>query len=99
MFWMMRHRTAFLLLVLLTAGCGKTDSAPQKVTDTRSPAQYFKDEQAATVTPHGRIRTDTVTERNGRIEYSSDNGMKWSVGYSKRADGTYRYDAPERLDK
>lgn len=90
---------ALLLLVLLAVGCAKTDDKPRKVTDTRTPAQYFKEEQAATVTPHGRIRTETVTERNGRIEYSTDNGMKWAVTYSKRADGTYRYDTPERLDK
>lgn len=94
--------TALLLLAILTAGCGKTDNDSQKVqkvTDSRTPAQYFKEEQVATVTPHGHIRTDTVTERDGRIEYSTDNGMKWSVTYSKRADGTYRYDTPEQLDK
>jgi hypothetical protein len=93
--------TALLLAALLAVGCAKSDSGGGggKPPDTRTPAQYFKEEQAATVTPHGRIRTETVTERNGRIEYSTDNGMKWSVSYSKRVDGTYRYDTPERLDK
>jgi len=99
MIWMIRRPTALLFLALLAAGCSKPTNDPRKVIDSRTPAQYFKEEQAATVTPHGRIRTDTVTEQNGRIEYSTDNGMKWSVTYSKRADGTYRYDTPERLDK
>lgn len=88
-----------LLLALLASGCGGAGNDSRKPIDTRTAVQYFKEEQTATVTPHGRIRTDTVTERDGRIEYETDNGMKWTVAYSKRADGTYRYDTPERLDK
>ena len=92
---------ALLLAVVLTAGCGQSDGGGKggRAPDTHTPLQYFKEEQAATVTPHGRIRTGTVTERSGNIEYETDNGMKWSVSYTKRADGTYRYGTPKRTDK
>lgn len=101
MFSTIARPSALILAAFLAAGCapgGGGGGAP-KPPDTRTALQYFKDEQAATVTPHGRIRTDTVTQSGDRIEYSTDNGMKWSVTYTKRADGTYRYNTPERIEQ
>jgi len=87
---------AMSFALAIAGGCSQ-QSEPKK--DYRTAAQYFKEEQVNTVTPHGRIRTETVTERDGRIEYQTDNGMKWAVRYTKRADGTYHYQNPERTDK
>jgi hypothetical protein len=81
--------------VALAIACGGGGAVPDK----RTPGQYFKEEQGATITPHGKIRTDTVEERNGKIEYSTQDGHRWSVDYSKRADGTYDYRTPEPVKK
>lgn len=77
-------------------GCcnSKTTSAPP---DTRTPGQYFKDQQSATMTPNGKIMTDSVTERDGKIEYGTEDGKRWRVRYSKQADGTYQYGTPEEV--
>jgi hypothetical protein len=89
--------SSFTLIVLCLA-CGNqgNNAKPSRSTDLRSPAQYFREEQAATVTPHGKIKTETVTEVNGRIYYETEDGKTWSVTYRKRADGTYNYDTPSR---
>jgi hypothetical protein len=101
---MTRSVTVSLLFVLLLGlgislagrgGCGW----PAETPDTRTPGQYFRDEQEATVTPHGRILTDSVEERDGKIEYSTQDGRRWRVGFSKRADGTYEYETPEAVKK
>jgi hypothetical protein len=46
------------------------------------------------MTPHGKIRTETVREQGDKIRYETDDGKKWIVGYSKRDDGTYDYQTP-----
>jgi hypothetical protein len=98
---MARSHIAALLLLLLALvialpGCGnrtRKGTGP----DTRTPAQYFKETQGATVTPHGKIKTDTVEGKNGKIHYQTEDGKTWSVGYTKRADGTYQYGMPEEV--
>ena len=49
------------------------------------------------MTPNGRIMTDTVEEKDGKIEYQTDDGKKWRVEYSKQADGTYHYRTPDEV--
>ena len=49
------------------------------------------------MTPNGKIMIDTVIERDGKIEYATEDGKRWRVGYSKRADGTYQYGTPDEL--
>src|SRR5439155_542189 len=68
-----------------------------KQPDNRTPVQYFREQQAATVTPNGKIMIDSVEERNGKLEYKTEDGKKWRVGHSKRADGTYQYGMPEEV--
>jgi hypothetical protein len=80
------------------AGCGGSSSTP-KPPDTRTPAQYFREQQSATVTPNGKIMTDTVTEQDGKIQYSTEDGKRWEVNHSKRADNTYEYGTPTELKK
>jgi hypothetical protein len=87
-----RRLSGVLLPVVLAAAVGCGGSAP---TRARSPGEYFKEQQAVTVTPYGKIVTDTVEEKDGRIEYRTEDGKRWRVAYSKRADGTYQYATPD----
>jgi hypothetical protein len=81
-------------MLLVAAGCGGGGGAG-KGTDTRTPGQYFKEHQASTVTPHGKIVTSSVEEIDGKIRYRTEDNKKWRVGYSKRVDGTYEYGTPQ----
>lgn len=84
-------------LVLATGiGCG-TGSNAGKSRDTRTPGQYFKEQQVSTMTPNGKIMTDSVEERDGKIEYKTEDGKKWRVGYTKRFDNTYQYGTPAEV--
>lgn len=85
------------LWLAATVGCGGSSSSTPKPPDTRTPGQYFKDQQSATRTPNGKIMTDTVTERDGKIEYATEDGKRWRVTYSKQADGTYQYGTPDEM--
>ena len=49
------------------------------------------------MTPHGKIRIETVTEQDGKLRYTTQNGAAWSVTYTKQADGTYQYGTPEEV--
>lgn len=49
------------------------------------------------MTTHGRIMTESVEEKDGKIEYRTEDGKKWRAGYEKRADGTYQYLTPEEV--
>jgi hypothetical protein len=83
---------SLIIAMILSAmwGCSS------KQADTRSALQHFKDEQAATVTPHGRIMMETVKELDSSsFLYQTEDGKHWAVQYSKRADGTYEYCTPE----
>ena len=92
----MLHRwlvfTVLMCLSMISAGCSGGGTTP----DTRSPAQYFRDRQKATMTPHGKIKMDTVIEdKDGMIQYqTTDDGKTWRVKPTKRDDGTYEFNTP-----
>lgn len=89
---------AVAALVTLTTGCGGPGgSATGDARDARTPQQYFKEQQVNTMTPNGKIMTDSVTEQEGKIRYQTEDGKQWRVGYAKRADGTYHYTTPEQV--
>ena len=92
----LRLLRAVVVLALLVGvfACGGGASRTGNAPDTRTPGQYFKERQGSTITPNGKILTDTVEEKNGKIEYSTQDGKRWQVDASKRADGTYRYGTP-----
>src|SRR5437763_1743714 len=93
----------FIATMLATSiGCGGGNSGGNsppaaKSADTRTPGQYFKEQQVSTMTPNGKIMTDSVEEKDGKIQYKTDDGKQWRVTYSKRADGTYQYGTPEEV--
>lgn len=78
------------LLAVVVGGCGKPG-------DVRTPAERFRQEQSNTVTPHGRIDPGSVRDRDGKIDYETSDGSKWTVEPPVRnADGTSHYRPPER---
>ncbi len=83
----------FLLccLIALTTGC----SRPPAQSPAEEALSYFKSRQSATVTPHGKIRIDTVAEKDGKLRYTTQDGSAWMVTYVKQADGTFQYGTPE----
>lgn len=96
--WRVRFGAVGAVVVIAVLGCGGTGPpGAGKAADTRSPAQYFRERQATTITPHGKIRTDTVEERGGKLEYQTGDGKRWRLDYAKRADGTYDYGTPDEL--
>jgi hypothetical protein len=45
-----------------------------------------------------RVRVGTPLPKAGnKVEYKTEDGKRWSVGYVKNADGTYRYQTPEEV--
>jgi hypothetical protein len=57
----------------------------------------FRADQEGTVTPHGRIKMDTVDETaDGRISYETSDGASFVVDARENADGTLRYGQPTR---
>ena len=92
----MLFRTLLLCCLLgLIGGCSRTHGPPP--TPSEEALSYFKARQGATMTPHGKIRMETVTEKDGKIRYTTQNGAAWMVTYTKQADGTYQYGTPEEV--
>jgi hypothetical protein len=89
---------AVVVVVLIAAFTHNSGtSRTENVLDTRTPGQYFKERQASTITPNGKIMTDTVAEKNGKIEFNTQDGKRWSVDATKRTDGTYQYGTPDEV--
>jgi hypothetical protein len=85
---------ATLLVIGIGCGGGTTTSTAH---DKQTPAQYFKERQANTMTTHGKIQTVSVEEKDGKIQYKTEDGKLWRVTYSKYADGTYSYGTPHEV--
>ena len=49
------------------------------------------------MTTNGKVVAATVEEKDGKIFYKTEDGKRWRVGYSKRADGTYEFRMPEEV--
>ena len=96
---LIRALRAFILLAVTASVIGCGGSTTPTSAPTRTPAEHFRQEQANTMTPHGRIDTGSVTEQDGKIGYRTEDGKRWEVDYSKRADGTYQYGTPSEVTK
>lgn len=91
------RRVIVLSTLAAASGCGGGKPTPARSHDPRTPGQYFKEQQSSTMTPNGKIMTGTVADRDGKIEYATEDGKRWRVSYSKRADGTYQYGTPDEM--
>ncbi len=92
-----RFRVVSAAVLAVAVGCGAGCGPAGKATDPLTPAQYFRLHQGATVTPYGKVVIDSVAERGGKIEFNTEDGQRWRVGYFKRADGTYDYGTPDEV--
>jgi len=70
----------FLVVLGLCAGaqCNKP-SPPPIPTKIQGKVEFFKVKQVNTMTPHGKIDTDTVKETTEGVEYSTTDGRHWKV--------------------
>ena len=89
---------AFLAIgMALPAGCGRGSASSTRVEGvSQSPADRFRESQKDTVTPHGRIVPSSVRDRDGKIDYDTTDGSKWTIDPPTRAGGTTKYDPPQR---
>jgi hypothetical protein len=75
-----------LSLCAAVLGCD-SDKPAQPGSSPPDPVKYFRETQSNTMTPHGRVLTDTVTKTpDGLITYGTDDGSTWKVTASPNAE-------------
>jgi hypothetical protein len=88
-----------LLLVLVIALLfGARCNRPGKVTVPGKPLtklEYFKEKQAATMTPHGTIDLSSIKETPEGVEYRTTDGNTWRVTMERTGDGWRTRGDPE----
>jgi len=63
-----------------------------------SPAEYFQATQANTMTPHGRIKAESVQDvGDKRIRYETESGRKFELTATPEGNG-YRYSDAKAVD-
>ncbi len=64
--------------VLSHTGCSREKTA----------VEHFKETQANTVTPHGKIKMDSVQQSSdNKVQYETESGKKMEVTVDKKANG------------
>jgi hypothetical protein len=92
----LRKQLLRLVLALLVVGvcagarCHRSPSRPPPAAAHPSKVDYFKQSQAATMTPHGAIDMTSVTETPDGVEYRTSDGSTWRVVMEPTANG-YRF--------
>ncbi len=81
---------SLICLALFTGLVGCSKQEPTR-------AEAFRNEQGATVTPHGRIILESVKESELGVSYETIDNTKWNVRMEKAADGQYRYGEPDQV--
>ncbi len=77
-----------VLLIVACAGTSCKKAAPPPIpTKVLGKAEYFKQKQANTVTPHGTIDMDTVKETAEGVEYRTSDGRHWQVVMERTPTG------------
>src|SRR5688500_9964698 len=89
---------ALAALLHFAPGCQGSGTGMAGKQDTRTALEYFKDEQARTNTPCGKVRVGTAQQRGVQIEFQTEDGRHWRVAFEKRDDGTYRYGTPVAVE-
>jgi len=93
----MRHIGQVILLTVISCSIG-CSSPTTKSGVPLGKAEYFKQAQQPTVTPNGRIKTESVKEVDGgKVQFETEDGKKWKVGMEPDGKGGYRYDTPEAV--
>ena len=92
----MKKQLVRLVLALLVVGvcagahCHRSPSRPTSAAARTGKVEYFKQAQAATMTPHGAIDMSSVTETPDGVEYRTSDGSSWRVVMEPTATG-YRF--------
>jgi hypothetical protein len=77
-----------IVFLLVIAGCD---------TKRKTPVEHFKETHGKTMTPHGRIKLETVKAVDGnRIQYETEDGSVFRVAYDRQG-GNFRYKDPEKV--
>jgi hypothetical protein len=87
-----------LLVLVIALLCGARCNRPAKVTVPSKPLtklEYFKEKQAATMTPHGTIDLTSVKETPEGVEYRTTDGNTWRVTMERAGDGWRTRGDPE----
>jgi hypothetical protein len=91
-----RKKLLRLALALLVVGacagahCHRSPSRPTAAAARPGKVDYFKQSQAATMTPHGAIDMNSVTETPDGVEYRTSDGNTWRV-VMEPTPGGYRF--------
>jgi hypothetical protein len=90
----------FLGMALLTSvigGCDEKAQKDKKQKNESAKVEYFRATQGPTMTTHGKIKMDTVEDKDGKIQYQTEDGKRWRVDMTLEVDKTYRYGTPEEV--
>ncbi len=87
-----RYGLLFVVAWAMIGLAGCHDQRPDK--SQLAPVEYFRQTQAHTETPDGRILTSTVREvAPYLLEYQTDSGQTYQVRYSSQGEGFRYYDS------
>jgi hypothetical protein len=87
-----------LLVLVIVLLSGARCNRPTRVTvpsKTLTKLEYFKEKQAATMTPHGTIDMNSVKETSEGVEYRTTDGNTWRVTMERTGDGWRTRGDPE----
>jgi hypothetical protein len=90
----MKHllRVALVLLLVVVCAGARCGRAPKPTAPSRplTKVEYFKEKQAATMTPHGAIDMNSVKETPDGVEYTTTDGNRWHVVLEPAPGGGWR---------
>jgi hypothetical protein len=99
----MKKQLVRLVLVLTLLGVGVGTACRHRHHPAAVPAarlnkvEYFKQTQAATMTPHGVIDMSSIKETPDGVEYRTSDGSTWRVALERTADGYRVRGEPESV--
>ena len=99
---MKKHLVRLALVLLLAGVCaGAQCNRPARVSHSGTPAtgkvEAFKQQQSATMTPHGTIDMTSVKETPDGVEYRTSDGHSWRVALEWTANGWRPRGEPEEV--
>lgn len=82
---------ATVLVLTLCVGCGAANPQVER-SSTEDPVDYFRQTQANTITPNGRILLDTVRQSGPNVLcYQTEDGCWFETRYHEVPTGGFRY--------
>ena len=86
-----------LCAFVIVSGCGSKSESKSK---PATPAEIFKQEQAGTMTPHGKIVPGSIRNgSDGRVKYGTSDGTTWQTRMIKHGDGSRSWAEPEPAEQ